>query len=129
MATITYRQLSATGDPLRGQGTSNFLSDLEAVVQAIRTTLLLLQGEWWESLATGTPVFQGILGVPNTSNGVALIIRSRILSVPYVISVNNVSVSYVNNSRSYTFSCSVQTQFGTINLATQPLPGLQVSAS
>lgn len=128
MATILYRTLSPTGDPIRGNGILDFSIDINAVAQAIKTSLLLLQREWWENLSVGTPLFQGILGVANTSNGVGLILRKRILEVPYVTDVFNLIVVYAGSSRTYTFSCSVQTQFGNLNLVNQNLPGTQAVA-
>jgi len=117
---------SAGGDPLRGQGLSNFLSGINAVAQAIQTRLLLLQGEWFLNLQTGTPLFQSILGVPNTNDGVALILRQRILGTPYVTGLTNLVVTYAGANRSYSFSCDVQTVYGTITL-NQPLPGIQAT--
>jgi hypothetical protein len=109
---------------MRGQGQGNFLSGLEAVAQVVSTTLKLLTGEWWADLSVGTPVFQSILGVPNTNAGVALILRQRILSVPYVTDIQNLIVTY-SVGREYTFSANVFTVFGTLQITTQPLPGLQ----
>lgn len=129
MSTILYRQLNTTGDPQRGNGIGNFLSDVNAVAQAIQTRLKLLQGEWWENLSLGTPLFQSILGVPNTSNGVGLILRQQILAVPYVTGISDLTVTYAGASRAYTFSATVQTAFGTVTLLTQPLPGTQATIS
>jgi hypothetical protein len=125
-ATILYRKLSPTGDPIRGNGIADFYADKQAVAQAIQTKLLLLYGEWWENVKLGVPLFQSILGVGNTSNGIALILRRTILSVPYVTTVSNVTVTYSGSNRVYTFSCVVQTQFGTITLQNQSLPGLTI---
>jgi hypothetical protein len=119
MPSIQVRALQ-NGDPGRGQSLANFIYDIEAVAQIIGTTLKLLQGEWWESLNTGTPVFQSILGVPNTTDGVGLILRQRILSVPFVIGVQNLVVTYGPSTRHYTFSCSVITAFGTIGVSGTP---------
>jgi hypothetical protein len=129
-ATITVRA-NYTGhglwDPQRGQGLQNFLSDLDAVAQIIRSTLLLLQGEWFANLSIGTPLFQSILGVPNTTAGVGLILRARILSVPYVNDIENLVVTYSGTSRQYSFSCLVLTQFGSIPISSVPLPGVNAA--
>ncbi len=120
-STITYRGLSPTGDPLFGQGQGNFLADLEAVAQAIATRLKFLAGEWWENLNAGTPLFQEILGVPGQQPDViALIIQQRILGTPYVTGVSQVATSYNSRTRAMQFSCSVQTQFGTLTITNQP---------
>jgi hypothetical protein len=123
VATITYRQLDANGDPIWGQGQANFLSDLAAVAQAIGTRLKLLQGEWWENLNTGTPIFQSMLGVGGSGkrpNAIALLITQRILTTPYVEGVSNVATSYNPATRAFQFSCQVETQFGTITVTNQP---------
>lgn len=125
MATITYRALSTAGDPLAGNGQGNFVSDINAVAQAIRTRLLLLQGEWWENLNAGTPVFQSMLGVSGSGRNpqaVVMLLKQRILGTPYVLSVSNVQTNYVPATRAFSFSCQVQTQFGTLTVATAP-PG------
>jgi hypothetical protein len=129
MATILYRALDANGDPLFGQGQANFLADINAVAQAISTRLKLLQGEWWENLNAGTPVFQSMLGVAGTGkhpNAVALLLKQRILATPYVTGVSNVSTSYNGATRSFSFSCQVETQFGILTVTNQA-PGAGAS--
>jgi hypothetical protein len=118
-----------SGDPIRGQSQQNFLSDLDATAQAISTTIKLLQGEWFENLANGTPLFQSILGVANTNIGVSMILRARILSVPYVTAVQNLVINYNGATRGYSFSATVQTQFGAVTILNQPLPGIRASVS
>jgi hypothetical protein len=128
MASIQVRALNqANGqwDPTRGQSLSNFVFDLYAVAQIIATRLKLFQGEWFENLANGTPMFQSILGVANTNNGVALIIRERILGTPFVTGIQNVRVVYNPAGRSYAFTATVQTAFGRIVVTTLPAPGNQ----
>jgi hypothetical protein len=123
MATIRYRALDPNGDPLQGNGKNSFVSDLDAVAQAIGTRLRLFAGEWWENRSAGTPVFQNMLGVSGAGKHpetVVLILRQRILGTPYVRSVSNVAASYDPNTRGFAFSCQVQTEFGTLTLSNQP---------
>jgi len=114
MAIITVRKLDKNWDPMRGSGSANFLSDIEAVGQTIASTIKLLQNEWFENRLLGTPLFQRLLGHPITSQGVALILRKRILSVPYVTGISNFGVTVVRSGRTFTFSALVQTTFGPI---------------
>ena len=114
MATITVRSLSTDGEPQYGNGTQNFISDLAAVSQIIRSTLLLLKGEMFLALNAGTPLFQALVGQAITNQAVALIYQSIILGVPYVTGIASVSVVYVPQSRQYSFSALVSTVFGTI---------------
>ena len=124
-AVITNRAFYPnTNDVQRGQGLNNFLTNLQAVAQAIDSSLQLLRGEWFLNLSAGLPLFQSILGVSSTTNGVGLIIRQQILTVPYTINVINMVVTYTGSNRNYTFSCDVITNFGTITLQSQPLPGV-----
>ena len=116
MPVLTYRALDPNGDPLMGRGQVNFLTDLEAVAQSILTAIRLFQGEWWENTNAGTPLFQSMLG---TTNGrrpeiVSLLLTQRILSRPYVTRVLNARAGFDSAGRAFTFSCQVQTQFGTI---------------
>jgi hypothetical protein len=125
MATITYRKLDQNGDPLQGAGQNSFVSDIDAVAQAISTRLKLLQGEWWENLNAGTPLFQSMLGVAGAGRHpetIALLLTERILGTPYVTSVSNVATSYNGGTRAFQFSCQVQTQFGTLTVTNQPTP-------
>jgi hypothetical protein len=119
MAVITYRKLDANGDPMMGRGTANFVSDLDAVAQAISTKLKLFSGEWWENRNEGTPIFDEMLGTTNNSRPqlVAQLLKQRILATPYVLSVTNLQTSFDPATRAFQFSCQVATQFGTVTLS------------
>jgi hypothetical protein len=117
MATILVRALDQNGDPQRGQGLANFLEDGDAVAQIIATTIKLLQGEWFLNVNDGTPLFQKLLGHATTTQAVALILRSRILSVPFVTGISSLSVVYVQGARRFVFSASVTTQFGQVSIS------------
>ncbi len=119
MATITVRALDSNGDPMRGQGTSNFLSDINAVTQIIVTRLKLFQGEWFEDTTDGTPMFQSLLGHPITLQAAALILRNRILGTPYVTSISSFSINFTPASRALSFAATVLTQFGTVTVSNQ----------
>lgn len=117
MATITVRSLGTNYDPLYGNGSNDFLTDLDAVAQIIGTTLRLFQGEWWEDLQAGVPMFQKILGQAGARDTTAIsaILTAAIEGVPYVSSTSNVVCTYAN--RKLAFSCSVLTQFGTLQVS------------
>jgi len=115
MPTITVRALDSNWDPLQGNGQACFLSDLAAMVQIIRSRLLLFQGEWFLDLNDGLPMFNGILGSQANARGLQAItnmITSRLKTTKYVVEVNDVSSAYV--SRRFYYSSQVQTQFGTV---------------
>lgn len=115
--TISVRSLGPNYDPLFGNGQANFLTDLDAVAQIIGTTLRLFEQEWWESLTTGTPVFQSILGPSQNVQANSAILQARIRSVPYVTGLSNVAASFDSTTRAFSFSCSVQTSFGTLQVS------------
>jgi hypothetical protein len=118
MATITVRALSPTGEPLMGNQQNNFISDLTAVAQIIRTRLLLFQGEWFLNLSDGLPMFNGMLGSsgdPRNLQTIIAIISQRIQATPFVTSVLDVSASF--QSRKFVFSAQVQTQFGIVTVS------------
>jgi hypothetical protein len=123
---IRTRAVDQSGDPMRGNGLMNFLSDVDAVAQIIAQRLQLLKGSWWLQLSDGLPLFQSILGVPNTSSGVALIFRQRILGTIGVTGISLMLVNYLPASRSYTVVAVVETQFGAVGLTNNPVvvPGI-----
>lgn len=111
---MKYRALDSNGDYRFGKSIQDFLTDVEAVAQAIKTNLLLLQGEWWEDTSAGLPLFQNILGqsgTPDHLNAADLLIKERILSTKGVAEIQSFQSSYVN--RRYVISgCTVLTNMG-----------------
>ena len=63
---MIYRKEDKDGDYVFGEGDSEFLTQSEAVAQAIITSLKLLKGEWWENVNNGLPLWQSILGQPGS---------------------------------------------------------------
>jgi len=112
MATILVRALDQNGDPMRGGGLNNFLTDLDVVAQIVETRLKLLQGEWFLNTADGTPLFQSLLGHATTIQAVATILRSRILGTPYVTGIAGFAFSYATDGRALNFSAQVNSIFG-----------------
>jgi hypothetical protein len=121
MATITVRALDVNGDPLQGNGQLNFISDLAAITQIIRTRLLLFQGEWFLNLLDGLPLFQSILGASGSQRSLQIIINlisARITGTQYVTSISYISASYLN--RAFTYKAAIETQFGTVYVTNTP---------
>jgi hypothetical protein len=123
MATVIVRKLDANGDPMYGHGDADFISDIDAVAQIILTKLRLFQGEWWENLAEGTPMFQSILGVPGAGKHpqtISLILKTRIEQVDWVTGVSDITTSYDATSRAFAFTATVQTIFGPLTISNVP---------
>lgn len=113
---MRYRKLT-NGDYTFGRREQNFVSDIDAVAQAVRTNLLLLQGEWWEDKEKGLPLFQRILGqpgVPDSVRAADLLVQDVILQTAGVIRIKNLQSSYAN--RAYQFTCEVDTVYGSLSL-------------
>lgn len=127
-ASILYLRLDDNYDPIWDPDAQ--LSDLDAVAQAIRTNLNLFQGEWWQDLNDGTPMFQEIINQRATPSGqqiMALALAKRISGTPYVSSVENMQFSFSETSRRFSFSCVAKTSFGTLTV--QFSPGQSASVS
>jgi hypothetical protein len=126
MAQIICRQiLDPNWEPQWGEGQANFLTDIDAVAQIIATRLKMFQGEWWASLTDGLPLWQQILGRGmglRQQQAIVLLITTRITTTPFVTGISNVQASFDANMRSFSFSATVQTQFGSIAVSNQPTP-------
>ena len=110
--TFKYRALDADGDYSFGHSEADFLKDSPAAVaQAVKTRLLLWQGEWFLDLSEGTPWNQQILANsrPGTRDAA---IRNRILGTPFVTRILDYASSVDVKSRSFTVSCKIDTAFG-----------------
>jgi len=111
---MKYRALDPMGDYSFGKSMQDFLINESAVAQAIKTNLLLLQGEWWEDTSNGLPLFQNILGqsgTPEHLTATDLLTKERILSTQGVSQIQDFQSVYEN--RRYTVSnCTVLTNTG-----------------
>lgn len=120
--TIAVRALNpVTWDPLNGNGQLNFIYDLEAVAQILAQRMKLFEGEWWENLTDGLPLFQSILGSSGGLRNLQVIIgiiSARINGTVGVTGINSLSVSYSN--RKFVYSAVVETQFGIVYLNNSP---------
>jgi hypothetical protein len=114
---LIYRRLDSNGDYTFGQSKQNFLSDINAVAQAILTRLRLLKGEWWEDTTEGLPLFQQILGTRGTNKKVVdSLIRSRILDTTGVSGIETYESTFDGETRAYTFTATVNTDYGSTTI-------------
>jgi hypothetical protein len=114
---MIYRRVDQNYDYTLGSNRQNFISDREAVGQAVSTRLKNLYQEWWEDTEDGLPLFQQILGVSvhgNNKQIVDRIIQDRIEKTLHVTGVSNFSSTFDNQTRKYAFSCNVDTVYGQI---------------
>lgn len=116
---LSYLLLDSQNDPVFIPSVA--LTGTDAVAQDILTRLNLWQGEWWENLSLGLPVFQSMLGQLGSSanqQAMSLVIQQQIMQAPFVLNVLNVEASFSNGI--FSFTCTVQTQFGTITVSNTP---------
>lgn len=110
---MRYRRLTSDHEPVFGSGRNDFVTGVDAVAQAILTKIKLFQGEWWENLTEGTPMFQAILGtMPANKEAIDRILSERILAVPNVISIEEL-YSAISN-RIYSVIIRVNTLYGQV---------------
>ncbi|MBU1067774.1 hypothetical protein KKE60_08310 [Patescibacteria group bacterium] len=115
MSTIRVRRLDENWDPVYGSGVDDYIFDQEAVIQIIESRLRLWQGEWWENLKEGVPMFQRILGKLGTSKAVVdRLIQTNILGSPHVIGIVKFVSEFNSTSRGYECEATVNTEFGTL---------------
>jgi hypothetical protein len=110
---MKYRRIDLNGDYVFGGGAQNFLTDLDAIRQAVQTRLLLLYGEWWEDLTSGLPLFQSIINqfnVETVKNGAENLISKEILSVEGVQSVKNIEIDL--KLRRFSYYAEIDTIYG-----------------
>jgi len=110
---LKYRKLDSSRDYVFGGNQNDFLTGNLAVAQAIKTNLLLLQGEWWEDVDKGLPLFQNILGqtgTPENDSAIDLLVQGVISSTQGVTGIKDFTSSY--EKRKYSVSCTAETIYG-----------------
>lgn len=116
---MRYRRIDSNGDYIFGNGKYDFLVDIEAVPQAIKTKLNLFQGEWWEDLSEGLPFLQEIadrfIKSEEEKDIVTRIYCNRISDVEAVNSFLSLNAEFDNENRVYTLKADIDTVFGIIN--------------
>lgn len=113
---MRYRALDANGDYTFGQGSDNFLVDNPAcVAQAVKTGLLLWQGEWYLDTTAGMAWGTQVLG-SGTQSLYDQAIKAKILSVQGVKDIVSYSSSLNTANRVLTVDCTVDTIYGIANV-------------
>lgn len=109
---MRYRKLSPTGDYTFGQQQADFWINVpDGVAQAVSTRLQLRLGEWFLDTSQGTDWAGKILGV-RTALTRDVEIRQRVLNTPGVTQIDNYSSSLNPNTRAFSASFQLETQFG-----------------
>lgn len=115
---MRYRRLEADNEPAMGRGNQDFLSDTEAVGQAVITRLRLWRGEWWENVYLGIPMWQSMLGIVGVKkSAIDRIIQDSILQTPDVSNIADMDSLFNTSNRAYQFYCSINTVYGQTTIA------------
>ncbi len=96
---------------LSGSGLA-IVRDADYVTQAIRTKLLLYQGEWYLNLKAGVPWFQEILVAPANIRRADELIQAEILSVEGTQYLSKYDSTFDAALRSLTVLFDAVTDFG-----------------
>lgn len=113
---MRYRRLTSAGDYTFGQGSQDFVSDIDAVAQAVYTRLNLYRETWWRDLTDGVPMFQSILGTPGSPANLAnvdSILQSRINGTQGVTALTYFTSEFNPVTRQYSYTANVQTIYST----------------
>ena len=113
---MRYRKLDANGDYSFGGNSNNFLTDKEAVRQAVITRLRLLLYEWWENLEDGLPLWQQIMA-QRDRNKAEQVIRERMVQTPHVMGLISFQRDWNNETRSLTITALFQTEYGEVGIS------------
>lgn len=115
---MRYRKLDLNGDYTFGQSISNFFVDTPAAVaQAIKTRLLLIQGEWFLDITEGTPYSAKILGAGRVGT-FSSALRQVILDTQGVLDIVKYSAFYNPTTRNAIVNATINTIYGTIQIGT-----------
>lgn len=109
---MIYRKLNANGDYTFGLQAGNFYKNIpEAVAQAVKTRLGLIQGEWFLDITVGTPYNSRILGAGTVSK-YDRAIQEVILSTQGVKRITAYGSSVDPSTRSASVNCTIDTIYG-----------------
>lgn len=98
-----------------GRGAADYLTDTpEAVIQAVRTRLQLIAGEWFLDQAAGTPYPQGVFGY--NAPTADFVIRQRILETKGVTAIIEFESDFDADTRTKTIRASIATVYGDASL-------------
>lgn len=113
---MIYRKLDKDGDYTFGLGAGNFYKDQpEAVAQAVKTRLGLIEGEWFLDITAGTPYNSQILGAGMVSR-YDHAIQEVILNTVGVTEIVNYYSQVDPTTRAAQITCTINTLYGTATL-------------
>lgn len=113
---MRYRALDSNGDSTFGSGQTRFLVDSpEAVAQAVKTRLLLIQGEWFLDKTEGVPYATQILGT-GTQATRDVAVQNAILKTEGVKGISAYSSSVNADTRRFSVTATIDTIYGSTSI-------------
>jgi len=94
------------------------LTDLDALASKIEQRLRFFLGEWFLNTQAGIPYFQEIFEKPVDASLIVSLINADIVQEPDVESVQDTSIDYNRDARSFKYNANVVTIYGTSAIST-----------
>lgn len=114
---MKYRKLDANGDYTLGTGQDFYANTPEAVAQAVKTRLSLIEGEWFLDDTAGFPWRKYVIGkLP--SNAYDALIQAYVLETAHVKDIVEYSSSLDRNTRALTVNVTITTDYGQATVGT-----------
>lgn len=111
---MRYRQLDSSGDYVFGGNAADFfVNSPEAVAQAVKTRLGLMEGEWFLDTTVGTPYFTKVLGA-GVMQQYDQAIQEVILNTQGVQTLDEYASDVDLSTRAATIVCLITTIYGKI---------------
>ena len=115
---MIYRKLDLNGDYSFGQKNNNFLvNSPDAVAQAVKTRLGLIQGEWFLNINEGVPYNTQILGFGNMLK-YDFVIQEAVLNTQGVNKLLSYNSQVNTNTRKVSIQFEIDTVYGAIKAST-----------
>lgn len=109
---MKYRKLSPTGDYTFGNNLNDFYIDVPAAPgQAVKTRLLLWQGEWFLDTSIGTPYPTGVLGKHSQAQA-DTVIQDVAVNTQGITDISVFNSQIDPNTRAYSAVITVDTLYG-----------------
>lgn len=105
---------AATHDIIINEDDIMFIDDAERVAQQIKIQLMTFLGEWFLDTTHGVPYLEQILVKNPDGNIIEAILRSQILKVPDVVSVDDMILTYDPKKRTLEVEFWANTNYGMV---------------
>ena len=113
---MRYRKLDASGDMTFGRSLRDLWIDVpDAVQQAVKTRLMLYEGEWYLAPDDGTPWKTRVLG-HRTEGYRDAVLRTRILGTEGVQQITEYSSHVDRDTRTFSVDAKLDTVYGEVVL-------------